>query len=126
MVYIGGTSVPPIMGLIIPPRHSYRPSHWLTAIPLLEHELQMIINSSSPLGNSKDQKLLVTETLLLFLKKEAYLLRKVGEGDDFLPLRLSWDKMNLLDELWWGIRPLSEEELANVLAGPGARERMGL
>ena len=88
------------MGLftIFKPRHSYRPSHWLTAITYLEHELQMIISNSS----DKERKLLVADTLLLFLKKEDYLLRKVGEGDQFLPLRLSWKEMKLLDDLWWG------------------------
>jgi len=126
MLYIGGTFATPIMGMFTP-RHSYRPSHWLTAIPYLENELQMIISNSSPGGNSKERKLFVTETILLFLKKEDYLLKKVIEGDAFLPLRLSWEEMNLLDDLWWGpTRRLSEGELAQVLAGPGARERMGL
>lgn len=124
MLYIGGTFATPIMGLftIFKPRHRYRPSHWLTAITYLEHELQVIINSSSPGGNDKERKLLVTETLLLFLKKEAYLLKKESEGDAFLPLRLTWKEMNLLDDLWWGPRRLSEEELGQVRGGPGAKK----
>lgn len=108
------------------PRHRYKPSFWLTAIPHLERELQMIIANSSPRGNSRERKLFVIRTLLLFHRKEDYLRKKEVEGNKFISLRLTWKEMKLLDDLWWGIRALSEEELSNVLAGPGARERMGL
>jgi hypothetical protein len=87
----------------------------------------MILELSSPRGNSKERKLFVIRVLLSFLKKEDYLRKKVIEGDKFLSLRLTWKEMNLLDDLWWGLRsPLSDEQCAQVLAGPGARERMGL
>jgi hypothetical protein len=116
---------------IFKPQHRYRPSHWLTVIPLLEKELQMIFELSSPRGNSKEQKLLVTGLLFFFLKKKDYLRKKEKEGDYFLPLRLSWEEMKLLDSLWWlsgtvliedGRRLLSDEELTLVKAGPGAKE----
>ena len=108
---------------IFTPLHSYRPSHWLTAIPKLEEELQMMISDSSPRGNDKERKLLVMSLISFFLKKKDYLLKKVIEGDKFLSLRLTWKEMNLLEELWWGPgSPLSEEELSQVMGGPGARE----
>jgi len=112
-----------VMG-IFKPSHQYKASFWLTAIPYLEHELQMILTNSSPRGNDKERKLLVIKTLLVFLRKEDYLRKKEVEGDKFLSLRLTWKEIRLLDDLWWGIHsPLSEEELSQVLAGPGARER---
>jgi len=105
------------------PSHQYRPSWWITAIPYLEHELQMIISNSSRRGNDKERKLLVIKTLLVFLRKEDYLRKKVIEGNNFISLRLTWKEMNLLEELWWGPgSPLSEEELSQVMGGPGARE----
>lgn len=108
---------------IFTPLHSYRPSHWLTAVPHLEHELQMIISDSSTRGNDKERKLLVMSLISFFLRKEDYLLKKVIEGDKFLSLRLTWKEMRLLDDLWWGPgSPLSEEELSQVMGGPGARE----
>jgi hypothetical protein len=122
VLYIGSTLTPCTM-YMFKPSHRYRPSHWLTAVPHLEHELQMIIANSSPRGNDKERKLLVMSLISFFLKKEEYFLMKVIEGNNFISLRLTWKEMRLLDDLWWGPgSPLSEEELSQVMGGPGARE----
>jgi hypothetical protein len=111
MPYIWGNFVNPIMFRIFKPQHKYRPSHWLTAIPMLEDELYRICYGGENLNGGR--KLLVVEMLYFLLKQEDYLNKKVKAGDKFLPLRLSWKEMDLLDSLWWGTRPISEDALWN-------------
>lgn len=117
MLYIGGTLHPYKMRFFAP-RHSYRPSHWLTAIPMVQDELQMILELSSPRGNSKERKLLAMAVLSFLLMQEDNLRQKVIGGDDLLPLRLSWKERNFLDALWWGPRRvLTEDELSQLRVG---------
>ena len=108
------------------PRHSYRPSHWLTAIPVLQKELIQLFLADYK-EKTKERKLLVMRLLSFLLKQEDYLLRQAlkekRDPEAFVTLRFSWEEKKLLDSLWWGPgRVLRDEELVLVKVGPGAKE----
>jgi hypothetical protein len=105
-----------------------KPSEWLQAIPLLQSAFRESLPLHLATLDHCSNLFEALEALLLVeveLENEAQISREMGEEGLPYPINISRNQFALICDLLY-LQPLSEEELRQVVAGPGARERMGL
>ena len=128
MLYIGGPLQLSIMGLfsnLFVAELALLPETWLRAISYVQEDAKVSIDRCTFYsGYEKDLEEQV-QILLLILGK----YHEIQKASRFSPHKLysiKFPRRHLSQVRMLSLQPLSEEELRQVVAGPGARERMGL